>query len=69
MSPHGDDSIVHAAAQQQKIIITFLALAWLFVLLRIWTRTYIISSFGWDDATMIFANVRNASEVAELTES
>lgn len=37
----------------------FLALAWFFILLRIWTRTWIIASFGWDDAAMILACVRS----------
>lgn len=40
----------------------FLALAWFFILLRIWTRTWIIASFGWDDAAMILACVRPADQ-------
>jgi hypothetical protein len=66
MTPHGDESVAHATEQQEHIVVTFLALAWLFVLLRIWTRTWIISNFGWDDATMIFANVRDTSDIVEL---
>jgi lipoprotein signal peptidase len=69
MTTHGDESIAYAAKQQERIVVTFLALAWLFVLLRIWTRTWIISNFGWDDATMIFANVRDTSDVSESIRS
>jgi hypothetical protein len=32
-------------------------LSWLIVGLRIFTRAYILRSFGWDDATMIIALV------------
>jgi hypothetical protein len=66
MSTHSDESIAYAAEQQEHIVVTFLALAWLFVLLRIWTRTWIISNFGWDDATMIFANVRDTTDVSKF---
>ncbi|KAF2196869.1 hypothetical protein GQ43DRAFT_234899 [Delitschia confertaspora ATCC 74209] len=51
----GHHNVISRGQQQQKIAITFLVLAWLFLSLRIWTRTYIIASFGWDDATMILA--------------
>ncbi|KAH8728244.1 hypothetical protein GQ44DRAFT_785751 [Phaeosphaeriaceae sp. PMI808] len=47
-----------ASEQQHRITIAFLTLAWLFILLRIWTRSYLISNFGWDDSTMILAAVR-----------
>jgi hypothetical protein len=40
-----------------------------FVLLRIWTRTYVIANFGWDDAAMISASVRHASGCVEYTKS
>lgn len=54
---HGVDEIAYAAKQQERITIAFLVLAWLFIFLRIWTRTQLISNFGWDDATMILAGV------------
>jgi hypothetical protein len=64
---HGDDSIAQTAEQQSRVTIVFLALAWVFVLLRIWTRTYVIANFGWDDAAMILASVRYASSCVEHT--
>lgn len=54
---HSDDSVAQSGEQKEKITIAFLVLAWTFVLLRIWTRTYVISNFGWDDSTMILATV------------
>lgn len=54
---HGFDEVAQAGEQAQRITIAFLALAWLFISLRVWTRTWIIASFGWDDATMIIAGV------------
>jgi hypothetical protein len=54
---HGLDELARAGQQQGRITIAFLALAWCFILLRTWTRTFVISSFGWDDATMILAGV------------
>jgi hypothetical protein len=66
---HGDDSIAQTAEQQSRVTIVFLALAWVFVLLRIWTRTYVIANFGWDDAAMISASVRHASGCMEYTKS
>jgi hypothetical protein len=62
---HGDDSIAHSAEQPIKVAIVFLALAWIFVLLRIWTRTHVIANFGWDDAAMILASVRYISACVE----
>ncbi|KAF2033980.1 hypothetical protein EK21DRAFT_57466 [Setomelanomma holmii] len=53
MARHSDDSTARSGEQSERITIAFLALAWFFILLRIWTRTYIISNFGWDDSTMI----------------
>jgi hypothetical protein len=38
------------------------ALAWLTMGLRIFTRTYLIRSFGWDDAAMIVALVCRSLE-------
>jgi hypothetical protein len=59
MANHSYDSIEQSTEEQLKLTIAFMVLAWLFVLLRIWTRTYIISSFGWDDATMMLACVKD----------
>ncbi|KAF1927167.1 uncharacterized protein M421DRAFT_66014 [Didymella exigua CBS 183.55] len=52
---HGFDEIAQAGKQSERITIAFLALAWFFITLRVWTRTWIIAGFGWDDATMILA--------------
>jgi hypothetical protein len=54
---HGFDEVAQAGEQSERITIAFLVLAWLFIALRVWTRTWIIASFGWDDATMILAGV------------
>ncbi|KAF9695326.1 hypothetical protein EKO04_006395 [Ascochyta lentis] len=54
---HGFDELARAGEQQERITIAFLALAWFFIVLRIWTRTWIIASFGWDDAVMILAGM------------
>jgi hypothetical protein len=54
---HSDDSVAQSGEQKERITIAFLVLGWIFVLLRIWTRTYVISNFGWDDSTMILATV------------
>lgn len=58
---HGNDELAQAGEQSERITIAFLALAWFFIILRVWTRTWIIASFGWDDATMILAGVSIAS--------
>ena len=54
---HGFDELSQTGEQSERITIAFLALAWFFIILRVWTRTWIIASFGWDDATMILAGV------------
>ncbi|KAG9187229.1 hypothetical protein G6011_05100 [Alternaria panax] len=54
---HSTTDLAHSTEQQQRITIAFLALAWFFILLRIWTRTYVISNFGWDDSIMILAGM------------
>ncbi|XP_014554198.1 hypothetical protein COCVIDRAFT_39867 [Bipolaris victoriae FI3] len=36
-----------------RLVIAFLILAWIFILLRVYTRTVIISNFGWDDTAMV----------------
>jgi hypothetical protein len=54
---HDSDAVSKAGVQQQRVTIAFLILGWIFISLRVWTRTFVISNFGWDDATMIFAGV------------
>ncbi|KAH3907458.1 hypothetical protein HBI56_158540 [Parastagonospora nodorum] len=54
---HSDESLARSGEQKERITIAFLALAWIFLLLRIWTRTFIISNFGWDDSIMILATM------------
>jgi hypothetical protein len=54
---HGAEQVTRANEQLMRITTAFLVLAWVFVSLRVWTRTFILSNFGWDDATMIFAAV------------
>ncbi|KAH7407070.1 hypothetical protein DE146DRAFT_418454 [Phaeosphaeria sp. MPI-PUGE-AT-0046c] len=54
---HDNDSIARSEERQQRITIAFLVLAWFFISLRIWTRTYVISNFGWDDSMMILAGM------------
>lgn len=63
MAPHDSVSIARRGEQLESIAIAFLALAWLFVVLRVWTRTYVISNFGWDDATMVLAGVIEMAEI------
>lgn len=58
MARHSDDSTAKSGEQSERITIVFLALSWAFIMLRIFTRTYIMSNFGWDDSTMILAGVR-----------
>jgi hypothetical protein len=60
---HSATDLAHSTEQQKRITIAFLALSWFFVLLRIWTRTYVISNFGWDDSVMILAGVSSLSFV------
>jgi hypothetical protein len=59
MVKHSSTELAWSGEQQERITIAFVVLAWIFVLLRIWTRTWIISNFGWDDSTMILAAVSN----------
>jgi hypothetical protein len=61
---HSETDLAKSTEQQLRITIAFLALAWFFILLRVWTRTCIISSFGWDDSTMILASVSSPSSSA-----
>ncbi|KAH6644592.1 hypothetical protein C7974DRAFT_23862 [Boeremia exigua] len=54
---HGTDEVARAGEQSQRLTVAFLALAWFFILLRVWTRTWIIANFGWDDASMVLAGM------------
>jgi hypothetical protein len=58
---HSATDLAQSTEQQLRITITFMALAWFFILLRIWTRTYVISNFGWDDSIMILAGVSSST--------
>jgi len=58
MAMHNDTSLSDRGQQVKAVAIAFLVATWVFVSLRIWVRTYMIRSFGWDDATMVLANVR-----------
>jgi len=52
-------------AQGLSIVIpafVFLALAWLAVLLRFWTRVIVVRAVGWDDWTMGLSAVRRIAE-------
>ncbi|KAA8620946.1 hypothetical protein PtrSN002B_005341 [Pyrenophora tritici-repentis] len=55
MGQHSPTDVANSAILQNQITIAFLTIAWFSLLLRIWTRTCVISNFGWDDATMILA--------------
>ncbi|KAI8932863.1 hypothetical protein NX059_010344 [Plenodomus lindquistii] len=57
MAPHSSTDLSRSGQLQERVTIAFLVLAWLFILLRVWTRTCIISNFGWDDSTMILAGI------------
>ena len=57
MTAHSTDDVASSSVQQERVTIAFLIVSWLFILLRIWTRTFVISSFGWDDSAMILAGV------------
>jgi len=58
MATHNDTSLSDRGQREKAVTIAFLVAAWVFVLLRIWVRTCMIRNFGWDDATMVLANVR-----------
>ncbi|KAF2849197.1 hypothetical protein T440DRAFT_499999 [Plenodomus tracheiphilus IPT5] len=57
MAPHSSNELSRSGKLQERVTIAFLVLAWFFILLRIWTRTCVISNFGWDDSTMILAGM------------
>jgi hypothetical protein len=58
MAVHDKESIQRRGKVQGDVAISFLVVTWFFIALRVWTRTYVISNFGWDDSTMILAGVR-----------
>ena len=43
--------------------------SWIFVILRSISRIWISHNFGWDDAVMVFAQVRNTSGAAVVGSS
>ncbi|KAF2683723.1 hypothetical protein K458DRAFT_389651 [Lentithecium fluviatile CBS 122367] len=57
MSPHDSKSIARRGEHLENIAICFFVLSWTFIALRTWTRTCVISQFGWDDSTMILAGM------------
>lgn len=57
MATHNDTSLSDRGQREKAVAIAFLVATWVFVSLRIWVRTCMIRSFGWDDATMVLANV------------
>jgi len=57
MRQHSQTEVDSTGLQQAQITVAVLTIAWFFILLRTWTRTWVISNFGWDDATMILAGV------------
>ncbi|KAF2123470.1 hypothetical protein P153DRAFT_391562 [Dothidotthia symphoricarpi CBS 119687] len=54
---HSPGNVQRSGRQLEKMTFAFLVLTWIFILLRVWTRTRIISSFGWDDSTMLLAAI------------
>lgn len=57
MATHNDTSLSDRGQQEKAVTIAFLVATWVLVSLRIWVRAYMIRNFGWDDATMVLANV------------
>ena len=60
MALHDANSLTDRGKVQANVALAFLVLAWFFIALRVWTRTYVIANFGWDDSTMVLAGVRRA---------
>ena len=58
MATHNDTSLSDRGQQEKAVAIAFLVATWVFVSLRVWVRIHMIRNFGWDDATMVLANVR-----------
>ncbi|OCK82007.1 hypothetical protein K432DRAFT_294167 [Lepidopterella palustris CBS 459.81] len=57
MVPHDNAALATRGQQEKAVAIAFLVATWIFVLLRVLVRTYVIRNFGWDDATMVLANI------------
>lgn len=53
----GGGDVPQTMLHSYRITIAFLILSWVFILLRVWTRTMVIANFGWDDSIMILAGV------------
>ncbi|USP74792.1 hypothetical protein yc1106_02066 [Curvularia clavata] len=54
---YGGGDVPRVMLHAYRITIAFLALAWVFILLRVWTRTFVIANFGWDDSIMVLAGL------------
>lgn len=55
MAYHPPETLTGPGRTQNNVAIAFLILTWFFIALRVWTRTYVINNFGWDDTTMLLA--------------
>ncbi|KAF1980028.1 hypothetical protein BU23DRAFT_521907 [Bimuria novae-zelandiae CBS 107.79] len=55
MASHDPEHLSKRGQRLQNVAIAHLALSWIFIALRTWTRGYINPNFGWDDGTIIFA--------------
>ncbi|ENI01638.1 hypothetical protein COCC4DRAFT_147400 [Bipolaris maydis ATCC 48331] len=53
MNEPAPGQVSHLVGHTYRLIIAFLILAWIFISLRVYTRTVIISNFGWDDIAMV----------------
>ncbi|KAF2815709.1 uncharacterized protein BDZ99DRAFT_432408 [Mytilinidion resinicola] len=54
---HTNHDVASRGIEQRDVAIAFLVATWVFVLLRIYVRGYMIRNFGWDDSIMILANL------------
>ncbi|CAI6336545.1 unnamed protein product [Periconia digitata] len=57
MSSSSSTRLARKGKQLQAIAIVFLSLSWVFIALRVWTRTKLRPNFGWDDWIMILAGM------------
>lgn len=57
MNEPAPGQVSHLVGHTYRLIIAFLILAWIFISLRVYTRTVIISNFGWDDIAMVSVGV------------
>ncbi|KAF2492430.1 hypothetical protein BU16DRAFT_114088 [Lophium mytilinum] len=55
--PHTNQDVASRGLEERNVAISFLVATWIFVLLRIYVRGYMIRNFGWDDSIMILANL------------